>query len=149
MILDLIKNKDLYVKAHPLFEKAFEFIEEYLKNPLEPGEYKICGDDLLARIMEYNTREDGLFEVHNKYIDIQYIAEGAERIAYGRREDFTPLEYDAEGDFLFLEGRREKLEFVLSEGEFVVFFPEDAHKPSLDLEETQKVKKVVLKVKVM
>ena len=31
MIFDNIKNKDLYVKAHPLFEKAFGFIEEYLK----------------------------------------------------------------------------------------------------------------------
>ena len=149
MILDQIKNKDLYVKAHPLFEKAFHFIQEYKKKPLEVGEYEICGEDLFARIMEYDTREDGLFEVHNRYIDIQYIVEGAERIAYGRRDDFTPLEYDEEGDFLFLEGGKEKLEFVLSEGEFVVFFPEDAHKPSLDVEETAKVKKVVLKVKVM
>lgn len=147
MILDQIKNKDLYVKAHPLFEKAFRFIEAYLKNPLEPGIYELCGEDLFARIMEYDTKEDGLFEVHNKYIDIQYIAEGAERIAYGSREDFTTLEYDAEGDFLLLEGGKEKLEFVLSEGEFVVFFPEDAHKTSLNVKETAKVKKIVLKVK--
>ena len=58
MILDQIKNKDLYVKAHPLFEKAFRFIETYLKNPLEPGIYELCGEDLFARIMEYDTMED-------------------------------------------------------------------------------------------
>lgn len=148
MILDQIKNKDLYVNAHPLFEKAFGFIEAYVKNPLEPGKYELCGEDLFARIMEYDTKEDCLFEVHNKYIDIQYIAEGAERMAYGCREDFTLFEYDIEGDFLSLKGGREKLEFVLSEGEFVVFFPEDAHKASLNVKETEKVKKIVLKVKV-
>lgn len=147
MILDKLENKDLYVKAHPLFEKAFGFVEEYLKNPVEPGEYHLCGDDLFARVMVYDTRADGQFEVHNKYIDIQYIAEGAERVAYGRREDFASAEYDAEGDFMFLEGDDQKLEFILSKGEFVVFFPEDAHKPSLDVETTGKVTKVVLKVK--
>lgn len=147
MIFDQIKNKDLYVKTHTLFEKAFDFLESYLKNELEPGKYEICGEDLFARVMEYDTREDGFYEVHNKYIDIQYIAEGSERICYGEREDFTPLEYDAEGDFLFLEGGKKKLDFGLHQGEFVIFFPNDAHKPSLDVDGTAKVKKVVLKVR--
>lgn len=148
MIFDNIRNKDLYVKAHPLFEKAFGFIEEYLKNPKEPGEYHICGDDLFARVMEYDTRSEGLYEVHNKYIDIQFIAEGAERVCYGSRCDFKDTEYDEAGDFMFLEGDAQKLEFVLSKGEFAVFFPEDAHKPSLDTEQKNQVVKVVLKVAV-
>lgn len=147
MILDKLENKDLYVKAHPLFEKAFGFVEEYLKNPVQPGDYPICGEDLFARVLSYDTRADGLYEVHNKYIDIQYIAQGEERVAYGRREDFAPGEYDAKGDFMFLEGDHKRLEFVLNQGEFVIFFPEDAHKPSLDVEDTGKVVKVVLKVK--
>lgn len=148
MILDQIKNKKQYVKAHPLFEKAFGFIEDYLKKPKEPGVYELCGEDLFAKVMEYDTRADGLFEVHNKYIDIQYIAEGAERVIYGKREDFSPTEYNTEEDFMLLEGNKGITEFVLSRGEFVVFFPEDAHKPSLDVNSTGKVVKVVLKVKV-
>ena len=148
MILDKLKNKDLYVKAHPLFEKAFGFIEEYLKNPKEPGEYHICGDELFARVLAYDTRPEGQYEVHNKYIDIQFIAEGAERVCYGRRGDFAETQYDEAGDFMFLAGDNQKLEFVLSKGEFAVFFPEDAHKPSLDVDTTKQVTKVVLKVHV-
>lgn len=148
MILDKLENKDLYVKAHPLFEKAFAFIEEYLKKPLEPGEYHFCEEDLFGRVLSYDTRADGQFEVHNKYIDIQYIAQGAERVAYGRREDFAPGSYDPEGDFMFLEGEHKVLEFVLEKGQFVIFFPDDAHKPSLDTDQENQVVKVVLKVHV-
>ena len=148
MILDQINNKDLYVKAHPLFEKAFNFIEEYLKNPKEPGEYQICGEDLFAKVMKYETRSEGYFEVHNKYIDIQFIAEGEEWVGYGKRGDFTPVEVNEEQDYIFMEGDGQKSDFVLSKGEFVVFFPEDAHKPSMDTKQKNQVTKVVLKVKV-
>lgn len=148
MVLDSIKNKNLYVNMHPLFPKAFDFIENYLENELTPGIYEICGEDLFSKIMEYDTRSDGDFEVHNKYIDIQYIAKGAEKIEYGCRNDFSVSTYDEEEDFLFLEGGKKRLEFVLHQGEFVIFFPDDAHKPSLDVEKTEKVVKVVLKVRV-
>lgn len=148
MIFDNIKNKDLYVKAHPLFEKAFGFIEEYLKNPKEPGQYSICDEDLFAKVMDYETRSEGLYEVHNKYIDIQFIAQGAEGVFYGIRSDFTETEYHEDGDYMFLEGDEERLNFILQQGEFAVFFPEDAHKPSMDTDKKNRVVKVVLKVKV-
>ena len=147
MIYDRIENKDLYVNAHPLFGKAFAFIEEYLKTPKEPGEYKICGDDLFAKVMSYETRSEGFFEVHNKYIDIQFIAEGEEGVGYGQRADFKPVEVNDEQDYVFMEGDGQKLDFVLNKGEFAVFFPDDAHKPSMDTAQKNNVIKVVLKVK--
>ena len=36
----------------------------------------------------------------------------------------------------------------LLEGQFMVFFPNDAHKPSISLKEISSVKKVVVKVKI-
>lgn len=147
MVLDSIKNKNLYVNMHPLFKKAFDFIEAYIETEIEPGVYEICGEDMFAKVQEYDTRSDGAFEVHNKYIDIQYIAKGTEKIEYGCRNDFSISTYDEKEDFLFLQGKK-KMEFVLNKGEFVIFFPNDAHKPSLDVAGTSKVIKVVLKVKV-
>ncbi len=147
MIFDNIRNKDLYAKAHPLFEKAFGFIEEYLQNPKEVGQYPICGDDLFAKVMDYETRSEGLYEVHNKYIDIQFIARGAERVFYGNRCDFTETEYHEDGDYMFLEEDKQRLVFDLQQGEFAIFFPEDAHKPSMDTDTKNQVVKVVLKVK--
>ena len=148
MILDSIKNKNQYVNMHPLFKKAFDFIEAYIENECAPGVYEICGKDLFAKVQEYDTRSEGAFEVHNQYIDIQYITNGTEKIEYGCRNDFSVSTYDEKDDFLFLKGGKKKMEFVLNHGEFVIFFPDDAHKPSLDVEGTSRVTKVVLKVKI-
>ena len=43
MILDKISNSKYYLNTHPLFAKAFEYLEAYFKNPIEPGKYEICG----------------------------------------------------------------------------------------------------------
>ena len=57
MILDKVSNSQSYVNTHPLFAKAFEYLEEYLKNPVAPGKYEICSEDLYVVVQEYETRE--------------------------------------------------------------------------------------------
>jgi len=47
---------------------------------------------------------------------------------------------------LLLEGDGSYL--VVKEGCFVVFFPEDAHMPALAVTQPEKVKKVIVKVRV-
>lgn len=149
MIYDKFENKARYTGAHPLFEKAFAYIEDYLKNPVEPGIYEISGEDLFAKVLSYQTRAEGYLEVHKKYIDIQYIIEGAEKVYYANRRGLEPVcAYDEKEDVLFLKDAEEMMEFSFRKGDFVIFFPEDAHKPSMDLEKVSDVKKIVLKVSV-
>ena len=149
MIYDKFENRARYTGAHPLFEKAFAYIEEYLKKPVKPGIYKISGEDLYAKVQSYRTRSEGYLEVHDKYIDIQYVIESKEKVYYAGREGLQPAcEYDEKEDALFLKDADEMLEFTLREGEFVIFFPEDAHKPAMDPGKTLDAKKIVLKVRV-
>ena len=54
------------------------------------GKYEICSEDLYVVVQEYETREEGLLEVHNKYIDIQCMVEGIEKIYYAQ-ESPVPL----------------------------------------------------------
>lgn len=149
MILDTWKNRDYYVNAHPLFQVAFEYIEEYLKKPVAPGVYEIRGKDLFVKVQEYDTRTEGYLEVHDQYIDIQYMVEGLERVEYAYREGLKPaMPYDEKEDAQFLEDGKECLEFFLKPESFVIFFPDDAHKPAMCIDIPQNAKKLVFKVKV-
>lgn len=149
MILDRIENKDCYVAAHPLFREAFAFIEEYLKNPGEPGTYEICGTDLYAKVQDYETREEGAFEVHDRYIDIQFMVDGVEKVEYVNRKKLgAAVRHNVEADVLFFKDGEDCVDFLLTPGEFAIFFPDDAHKPSQKAGTAALVRKMVLKVKV-
>jgi YhcH/YjgK/YiaL family protein len=101
-------------------------------------------------VQNYETKPEpeGFFEVHRKYIDLQYVVSGKER------HDFAHLSamkqrnpYDAEKDILVLDGKGFSL--VLEAGFFVIYYPEDAHMPNLRTgSEAQKMIKVVVKIPV-
>lgn len=149
MILDSWRNRSYYVNVHPLFGEAFTYIEECLKGTVTTGTYRIKGQDILAKVQEYKSRIEGQLEVHDKYIDIQFIVEGNERIEYVEREGLEmSVEYNEEDDVLFLKDTENIMNLFLKEGEFAVFFPSDAHKAAMSIDYPEKVKKIVLKVKI-
>lgn len=148
MILDTWNNRSHYAKTHPLFPEAFAYIEKYLKNPVMPGIYEIRGKDLFAKVQEYETRTAGYLEVHDEYIDIQFMVEGIERVEYAYRDGLEPaLPYDEKEDALFLKDCDQGFCFDLTSGSFAIFFPGDAHKPAMCIDAPITAKKVVLKVK--
>ncbi len=65
----------------------------YLQNAdlagLEPGRVEIDGDQVFAFVQEYTSKpmEQGRWEAHVKYIDIQYIVSGEEQIGYANVAD--------------------------------------------------------------
>lgn len=150
MIFDKLENKDCYANGYPLFKEAFAYIEEYVKNPVAPGTYEICGRDLYVVVQESTTRAEALFETHEKYIDIQFMADGAEKIVYANKEELeADTEYDESKDVQFFRDGKYDVDMVLKSGEFAVFFPQDAHKPAMDLDGRSTNKKLVVKVKVV
>ena len=130
------------------FEKAFEFLKN--AKELEAGKYPIDGDKLFAIVQENVPKkpDEAKFEAHKKYIDIQYIISGKERIDFSPLEDMSVLaEYNPEKDVSFLSGEA-RSSLILKDGDFAVFFPEDAHRPGIEAEESQKlIRKVVVKIK--
>ena len=57
-------------------------------------------------------------------------------------------EYSPEKDVMFFDDFEKASKLVLSDGEYGIFFPWDAHKPGLCLDGvTGEVKKIVVKVK--
>lgn len=151
MIFDKLENANRYSALHPRFEKAFSFLQDTNLGELSNGRHEISGDEIYASVQEYMTKapNDADFEAHRKYIDVQLVIKGEERLGVAEIAGFKPNTfYDAGKDIVFgtVPAENESY-FVLSENEFVIFYPEDAHKPSLSPNgESLSVKKIVVKI---
>ena len=113
---------------------------------MEDGRHEI-NEDMYVNVQTYQTKEDALFEAHRDYIDIQYVIDGEEQIGvtdYSSCSESIP--YDKEKDIEFLEGNG--VFYPLRAGEYMILYPEDAHKPSITLDKQSTVRKAVVKVRV-
>jgi YhcH/YjgK/YiaL family protein len=148
MIIDRLANSHLYAGLSPRIERAFQYLQQTDLQTIEVGKYEIDGKNLFALVQQYSTKPkaQGKWEAHRRYIDVQYIVQGREQIAYAHLSRLTQGEYDAVKDFLPLSGEGDYL--TLSSGDFMLLYPEDGHKPGLALADPSVVKKVVVKVAV-
>lgn len=115
------------------------------------GRHDIEGDDLFALLQTYDTgpATEKRFESHRKYLDIQYVLEGEERILHAPArllEVETP--YDEPTDIIFYAEPKAASSLLLRAGDFAVFHPQDAHKPGCMAGGRHRVRKVVVKVRV-
>ena len=150
MIVDTIQNASKYFSVHPLFKKAFEYIQTTDLNTIEMGKYEIDGDNLKAIF----SNKDGMtaeasiakFECHDKHIDIQFCIQGVEQMGWKPREDCVNENggYNPEKD-VQLYSEEPDMFFQLSDGQFAIFFPEDVHAPMIG---EGPIKKLVIKVKI-
>ncbi len=148
MIKDKLNNSKVYFALSENIRKGFEWLlanKEFLKN-IKPDRYIIDGDNVWANVQIYNTKGDADYEAHRKYVDIQYMIEGNEIVGVTDITNCTTtVEYNQEKDIEFLHSTVEEEYQELNEGEFLLFYPHDAHKPSINPGETKTVKKVVVK----
>jgi YhcH/YjgK/YiaL family protein len=147
MITDQLKNISNYQNLSPNFALAVKFLINTDLNSLPIGRNKINGEMIFANIDEYETKEIEKveWEAHKKYIDIQILLAGEEKIGYTHPEYLQlTKEYNHEKDIMFFNGTGEYL--ILKTGSFAVFFPHDAHRPGLISINKIKVKKIVVKV---
>ncbi len=147
MILDALSNAAVYAPLHPLFAEGFRFIREQGQQaPI--GRYELTGG-AYALVQEYDTKpaEGAKFEAHRRFIDIQFVASGAEVIYYANLAQMKADAYVPEKDYVGLEGSGSALQ--LSQGDFAIFYPQDAHLPSrVTTAGPQPVRKVVVKIPV-
>ncbi len=150
MIIDTIQNASKYFPVHPLFAKAFEYINNTDLATREAGKYEIDGDNLKAIFSNKKgmTAEESVakFECHNKHIDIQLCISGNEQFGWKSREKCTITNggYNPEKDVQLYHDQPDTF-FSITDGQFAIFFPEDVHAPMIGDAE---IKKLVIKVKI-
>jgi len=147
MIIDQLKNAGIYHGLGENLRKALDYLAANDFSTMETGRYDIDGDTVFALVQRYETkpRENGLWEAHRRYIDVQYVASGIETLGYAHISSLAETqEYSAEKDCQLLSGSGD---FVTGRaGSFIIFYPEDAHMPCMAYGDPAPVLKVVVKV---
>lgn len=150
MIIDTLDNAARYFSIHPSFAKAFDYISRTDWQNTEGGKFEIDGDQLKASLSHKKgmTTEESVakFECHDHHIDIQLCISGHETFGWRPRATCQSVkgEYNPEKDVSFYNDTPDMF-FQLTDGQFVILFPEDVHAPMIG---DGDIKKLVIKVKI-
>ena len=145
---DEVQNKRL--------AKDIQFCIEYAKKnenrilSLVHGSYDVGYNDIKMNIGKYFTKSENekFWESHKKYLDVQIMINGTEKVAINDIRDMKVKSFDEEKDLTILEGNK-AFDIVMKTGDVLVFFPNDVHKPELNISETDNsgsIRKIVTKV---
>ena len=145
---DEVQNKSL--------AKDIQFCIEYAKKnenkilSLVSGSYDAEYNDIKMNVGKYFTKEesDKFWESHKKYVDVQIMINGTEKVAVSDIHNMNEKSFDSEKDLVILEGKK-AFDVIMKTGDVLVFFPNDAHKPELNISEndnSKNLRKIVTKV---
>ena len=147
----IVDNLDTLNEYNVVPQEVLDFIKD-LTVSTPNGRYEIT-DKIYANIETYERKSEyeAYLESHRKYIDLQFLLYGEERIDYMNIDGLeVQSAYDCDKDIIFY--RRPKVEIssiYLNGRNFAIFFPQDAHAPQITTLALQNnVKKVVIKIAV-
>jgi biofilm protein TabA len=146
MIIDNVDNFSRYFSLDPRYKTADEQLKA-LPQGIRDGKYPIS-DDMYMMIQERRTGrvDEGSFETHEKYIDIQVVLEGEEVMSFADTGSLSEKQaYDAEKDIALYEGEGENVK--VKAGTFYIMYPGEAHKGCCHYTKDLPVKKAVFKIK--
>jgi biofilm protein TabA len=147
----LINRKEFarqYQANKALWDEAFAFLKGRRLDTLSKGKYPIDGDNVYATVTEDPTKDFDKtnWESHRKYIDLQCVITGEERMGVCPVAAATVTkEYDEKKDLANYSA--EGKQYDVPAGTFVIFFPGDAHRPNITPGGNKPVKKIVIKVR--
>lgn len=145
MLISSIKNHKNILKFFPQLDIVFDFLLNKVSSKTIDGKYNIA-KDIYAVVAnsEPKPKEEQLLEAHKKYIDLQYILVNTDNIGWKFLDKSFKISkrYNKKNDISFYKNKPD-IFFKLKKGDFVIFFPEDAHAPLCNL---KKVKKCIIKI---
>ncbi len=130
------------------WDKAFAFLREHNADSLPKGKYIVDGDNVTVSVTEDASKdfEKTSWESHRKFIDLQYIVSGEEKMGvYPVTKAVVTKEYDEKKDVANYTAPGKF--YVAGPGKFFLFFPSDAHRPNITPGGNKVVKKIVIKVR--
>lgn len=145
MVIDHWSNLLNYQTLLPQLEVFVPYLNQL--ESLEEGKYEL-EDGHFFVVMSGDTQlmDEGLFEFHQAYVDVQIVLEGQEQMQWGWLPNLCVTHpYDNHQDIGFAQGNGTIV--TVSSGMFYMAFPHDAHMPARHVNESTSFKKVVLKIK--
>ena len=157
-----LKNMEKYLSTYPGFSEAFHYLAEAYTQGSETNQRIMhlpegsfekveLTDGIFALEQVYMSKErpECFFESHRKFIDIQFIIEGSEKIDVCDISRLTTdVPFDATKDLIKYLDFSDVSTLLLKKGDIAIFFPEDAHMPCLQDKTKELIRKTVVKVPV-
>ena len=145
-----VNNAAFYEAYHTnkkLWDTAFAFLQTQDLINMPIGKRPLIGETVFISVTDEPSKNmaDVKWESHKKYIDLQYIIKGKEIIGVADAskatvtKPYTPdaMNYIADGTYYTTDSRT-----------FFLFFPNDAHRPTIKADGYDVVKKIVIKIQV-
>ncbi|HVG45107.1 MAG TPA: YhcH/YjgK/YiaL family protein [Longimicrobium sp.] len=149
MILTTLADADAISALEPGIAAGIRWLRAFDPS-LADGRHDVDGDEVFALVSTYPTgpATEKRFETHRVYLDLQYVAAGAERILHAPAEGLAvEIPYDDAKDIAFHAEPKASSSLLLRAGDLAVFHPADAHKPGCMAGGRDEVRKVVVKVR--
>lgn len=151
MIFSSIYAKDDFGKYPKAIQTALEYLKSHDFTTMETGVYQIQGNEIYAQVMDAQTGavSEKRPEVHEKFVDVQFLASGRERLGF--TPDTGSYEVDErieEKDLIFYKAVEQEGFVEAVPGCYSIFFPADVHRPAVAADEPMTIRKVVVKVSV-
>jgi len=144
------KNTDAltYRGIHPNLDLALEHITPEFLASVGEERVELKGGDVYATRFTYETvpGEERVFEAHREYLDIHIMVDGSEGVEIAPPEALEALSQREGKDFYTYRGEAH-YRLALAPEDFLVVFPNDAHRIKMQLERPETVSKVVFKVR--
>lgn len=145
MVTGNIKNCEKYYPLHKHFKDVFEYLKNVKK---EDGKYVISEGNAWVNPPFVRNSCSDIYETHRKFIDIHYVLSGSQVFGCCNPSRLTVTEeYDEEKEYEFLKGKGDLIE--MSEGDFIIVFPEDAHNVIVEFDNSRELVTVVAKVRIV
>ena len=132
MIIGTLKNPYNGLDRGSLVRFALDEARKAASAPFVAGSTMVLNDavKINSQAVEMRPAEAALLEAHRRFIDIHIPLSGPERFGWAAAEALNDSTegYDCDNDIIFFNETPQNY-FDIYPGQFVIFFPEDAHAP--------------------
>ncbi|MDC7220582.1 MAG: YhcH/YjgK/YiaL family protein [Spirochaetales bacterium] len=147
-------NHDFAAAFYPqVLKDALEFLKSTDFSQYENGKYyPVEGSDQFINVKHMTTKqvEDAKPETHAKYLDIQFLFKGKERMGIVMADGSHSVMEDKleEKDVIFYKDLKGETFINMNEGDYCIFFPTDLHRPGCERDGQSEITKVLYKINV-
>lgn len=148
MIVANLSNKSEYYGIHPELDKALDCLTEEFLAKVPTEKTLLDGENLFVTRFDLTTVpfEETFYESHKKYLDIQLLLAGQERVDIAHPDHLTLKEH--KDDFYGYTGNADQ-SVILRPGNFLIVFPGDAHRLKIAVDHPgEAFTRIVFKIKV-
>lgn len=149
MVFGNLKDRKAFGYLPAALRTCLDYAAEKDMLSFANGRHDIDGDNIYVNLMEYETTqpENRIWEAHKEYLDVHMVLSGREQLDLNFIRNMALGEYVPAEDFLPMDGEK-KTSVIMQPGDFLVCWPEDAHRTAIAVNGPETVKKAVFKVKI-